>query len=71
MSVPVETDPAFAPGSETELFSGYFTDLPGPTYDISPDGERFLIIKDTADGDDELILVHNWFRELERLVPTK
>lgn len=47
---------------------------PGRTYDISPDGERFLMIKH-ASGDQnagwELILVQHWFEELERLVPTE
>ncbi len=47
---------------------------PGWSYDISPDGERFLMIKDvSSDGTSpqELILVQNWFEELERLVPTE
>jgi hypothetical protein len=70
MSVPVETEPVFTPGSTTELLSGYFTGLPGPTYDISPDGERFLMIKEDAGGNEAFILVQNWPSELERLVPT-
>ena len=44
-----------------------------PTYDIGPDG-RFLMIKPlSGEGLErrELILVQNWFEELERLVPTK
>ena len=44
-----------------------------PTYDVGPDG-RFLMIKPlTEEGlaRRELILVQNWFEELERLVPTK
>ena len=44
-----------------------------PTYDVGPDG-RFLMIKPfTGEGLErrELILVQNWFEELERLVPTK
>ena len=41
-------------------------------YDISPDGKRFLMIKETDDSTSprELILVQNWFEELKRLVPT-
>ena len=46
----------------------------GRTYDISPDGERFLMIKEGGLGDEteptQLILVQNWFEELNRLVPT-
>jgi hypothetical protein len=47
----------------------------GRTYDISPDGRRFLMIK--ASGTDALaappalIVVQHWDEELKRLVPTK
>ncbi|TDI46122.1 MAG: hypothetical protein E2P02_05790 [Acidobacteria bacterium] len=42
-------------------------------YDVAPDGEHFLMIKLNAavqDSTPELILVQNWFEELERLAPT-
>ena len=43
-------------------------------YDITPDGQRFLMIKPaetTEEGPaDQVILVQNWFEELKRLVPT-
>ena len=43
-------------------------------FDMSPDGERFLMVK-KADGEDDgwrrYVLVLNWFQELERLAPTK
>ena len=45
----------------------------GRTYDISPDGERFLMIKESGSDETsstEFILVQNWFEELKRLVPT-
>ncbi len=47
----------------------------GRTHDVSPDGERFLMIKEGGGADDtsapsQLILVQNWFEELRRLVPT-
>jgi hypothetical protein len=43
------------------------------SYDISPDGQRFLMIKDVSPGDatsirPELIVVLNWLYELKRLV---
>ncbi len=45
----------------------------GRTYDISPDGKRFLMIKEGGPGDEteptQLILVQNWLDELKRLVP--
>lgn len=37
-------------------------------YDVSPDGERFLVVADRSTT--ELEVVFNWFQELERLVPT-
>ncbi|MDA2926313.1 hypothetical protein MYX78_03605 [Acidobacteria bacterium AH-259-G07] len=46
---------------------------PGGNYDISPDGQRFLMLKYWAEetsAQPELILVLNWFQELKRLVPT-
>ncbi len=43
--------------------------LPLPDGDISPDGERFLVIKEGAAAA-EFVIVVNWFEELKRLVPT-
>ena len=45
------------------------------SYDIHPDGQRFLMIKEApqteeASAPTELILVLNWSEELKRLVPT-
>ena len=51
-SVPVQTAPSFSAGTPTKLFDGpYFTGLASRTYDVSPDGQRFLMIKDNASGD--------------------
>ena len=48
----------------------------GRTYDVSPDGQRFLMIKEGGVADEpapsaRLVLVQHWFEELKRLVPTK
>ena len=47
------------------------------TYDLSPDGQRFLMIKvqptsadEAESGTPTLVVVLNWFEELKRLVPT-
>ena len=37
-------------------------------YDLSPDGERFLMVKDEA-GSGRLNVVLNWIEELKRLAP--
>jgi serine/threonine-protein kinase len=46
----------------------------GRHYDASPDGQRFLLIKqagaDTAAAPPQIVIVQNWFEELKRLVPT-
>ena len=41
-------------------------------YDVSPDTERFLMIREPEDSatGDQIHLVFNWFEELKRLVPT-
>ena len=44
---------------------------PGPAYDVSHDGERFLMIRlPVSDPETEIVVVQNWFEELTRLVPT-
>jgi len=57
MAVSVEAAPSFSAGSPTRLFEGpYFevlrtldtSQIVGRTYDISPDGRRFLMIKDVT-----------------------
>ena len=46
-------------------------ETPGRNYDISLDGERFLIIKESKSADStKFVIVLNWFEELNRLVPT-
>ena len=47
---------------------------PSPYYDVSLDGQRFLMITETEAADDtsggnEPVLVLNWHEELKRLVP--
>ena len=43
------------------------------TYDVSPDGQRFLMVKQPANqaAAPQIIVVQNWFEELKRLVPVK
>ena len=44
------------------------------TYDVSPDGRRFVVAEPTDVGRprlDRVYLVENWFEELNRLVPVK
>ncbi len=69
-----KTEPTFTAGNPVVLFRGrYGTSETGVNYDISPDGQRFLMIKE-ADEDEgqpgQINVVLNWFEELKRLVPT-
>jgi serine/threonine-protein kinase len=74
MSVPIEPGAAFKAGTPQVLFKGqYATPQFARQYSVSPDGRRFLLIKDaTASGDvppPQVIVVQNWFEELKRRVP--
>ena len=64
----------FVTGPEQVLFpaTAYRTDFYHAAYDVTADGERFVMIRNSDSGslDEELIVVENWFEELEQLVPT-
>jgi hypothetical protein len=74
--VPVEiSNGGLAAGVPKSLFRGpYFTVLSGRTYDVAPDGGRFLMIKQDAPRAErrptQLVVVQNFFEELKRLAPT-
>ena len=70
--MPVETDPGFTRGKPEVVFEGnYYLAPGGPNYDVSPDGERFLMIKQvqSASTTPQIIIVENWLEELKRLAP--
>jgi serine/threonine-protein kinase len=63
-------------GSPTKALEGPYvtvTGLTGRTYDGSPDGKRFLMIKQPANQAvaPQIIAVQNWTEELKRLVPAR
>ena len=75
-TVPVQTSgPALVHGSPVRaLDTAYARGLGGSRpYDVSPDGQRFLMIKEdlTAAKPAGLIVVLNWPEELKRLVPAR
>jgi hypothetical protein len=57
------------------LFEGPFrVDGPFRGYDVTPDGQRFLMVREVPQPTArvaQMVLVQNWFEELKRLVPTK
>ena len=75
VAVAVETKPVFEAGRQQVLFDVPYVRSPGntgnPYYDVGEDG-RFLMIKptDAASSNSNIVVVVNWFQELERLVPT-
>jgi len=77
MRVPLTMGSTFEAGTPAKLIDGPQSyGLPGRMYDVSPDGRRFLMIKEIGGVDEvppsaRLILVQNWTEELKRLVPTQ
>jgi hypothetical protein len=48
------------------------TPLTSPNYDVSPDGQRFLMLKPPESAEaapTQINVVLNWFEELKRRVP--
>ena len=80
MMVAIETEPTFTLGRREPLFDKepYFTPPSAPRnrrVAISPDGQRFLMLKEGEESEDtaappSIVVVQNWFEELKRLVPT-
>jgi len=79
MSVRVERGSTWTAGTPTKLIDGqYYFGAGTPlsrTYDVSPDGRKFLMIKEARPTGDapppQLVIVQSWLEELKRLVPTK
>ena len=60
---------------EGHVARSYATFRQRRNYDISPDGERFVMITEYGEADDDgprpqITVVLNWREELTRLVPT-
>jgi len=82
MSVRIEPGTTWRAAAPTTILNGqyFFGGAGAPfltrTYDASPDGKRFLMIKDAgvagpAVAPPSIVVVQNWLEELKRLVPTK
>ncbi len=80
MAVPVETEPTFRPGKPKALFKGIYVGLSfrdAHTWDISPDGKRFLMMKppgtideeSSTEGPPKIHVILNWFEILKQRVP--
>jgi hypothetical protein len=81
MVVSITLEPSFNPGIPTLLFEGSFVGTrrtrsqvafagPSTNYDITADGQRFVMIQpDEESVPSQITVVLNWFEELKRLVP--
>jgi eukaryotic-like serine/threonine-protein kinase len=79
MSVAIQMTPTFSAGNAIRLFEAHSIILDGRfggagtvrTYDVSRDGQRFLMVKDNAVSGERaappaMIVVQNWLEELKR-----
>jgi serine/threonine-protein kinase len=77
MAVQVTTEPAFTAGKPLRLFEKEYakSEFPatGRAYDVSSDGQRFLMVKETDQNTApaQINVVLNWFEELKRRVPVE
>jgi eukaryotic-like serine/threonine-protein kinase len=70
--VPIEGGTSFTTGPQTKLLSRRYVatilSYAGRQYDISRDGQRFLVMKDVATSTHEepttIVIVQNWFEEV-------
>jgi hypothetical protein len=74
-SVPISTTGTLTVGQPALLFEGDFDSgslTPGiPSYDIAPDGRRFIMVTPTANAESpsRLDVVMNWAEDLRRRAP--
>jgi hypothetical protein len=72
MAVPVESGPMFKVGKAVVLFEGtVLTEGPSHSYDVMPDGKRFVVIKNAprttrSTESAEIVVVHDWAAEANR-----
>ncbi len=72
--VPVQTTSTFSAGTATTLFKTVYLrgGVLARTYDVSPDGQRFLMIKEAAAAQaPTMVVVLNWVEELKAKLPAK
>ena len=71
--VAVSTDPVFSAGAPEVLLEGSYLAPTGNRrpYDVTADGQQFVMVKTAAsEAQPEIAVVINWFEELTRLVPS-
>ena len=73
MKVDISSGSTFRSGAPEPLFEGdYVTALARRQYDVTPDGQRFLMVERVEQKTvNQINVVLNWFEELKCLVPTE
>jgi serine/threonine protein kinase len=71
MAVDYTAQPTFSAGKPKMLFQGPYTPTPrsASDYDVSSDGQRFLMLKAAEQAPGEISVVLNWTAELKQKVP--
>ena len=78
VAVPVQPGPGFVAGNPQVVVDGSFTTtipgLIGRLYDVSRDGQRFLLLKGAEGAEQkaaprQIVVITNWFEELRQRVP--
>jgi Tol biopolymer transport system component/predicted Ser/Thr protein kinase len=75
MAVDISSESGFSAGTPRMLFEGAYlpTPLTTPNYDVSADGQRFLMLKPVEESQaapTQINVVLNWTEELKQKVPT-
>jgi Tol biopolymer transport system component len=75
MAVDIAMQPGFTVSKPRALFAGWYEATPATfsNYDVTPDGQRFLMLKrneQEASAPTQINVVLNWFEDLKRRVPT-
>ena len=74
MAAEITTQPSFSAGHSHILFEARYVPAANffPNYDVSPDGQRFLMVKEgeQEQAATQINVVLNWFEELKQKVPT-
>ncbi len=73
MAVDIATQPSFTAGKPRVLFEKHYQPAPltAPNYDVSSDGQRFLMLKPIEQeqgAPTQIVVVQNWFEELNQKV---
>jgi serine/threonine-protein kinase len=78
MMVAVSLEPEFNASTPRALFEGEYIDIGAPSfvhpnYDVTPDGQRFVMLKpyEAPSAPSQLIVALEWFDDLGRRVPAK